>query len=694
MKTVILGLLVTWTAAAASLHATTITHWNFNSNPPDSDTGTGTTSPALGSGTASRVGGPAPTYATGSPNDPAPAADDTGINTQGYPAQGTGNKTSGLQFTTSTRGYSNIVVSFEQRITGTGSRYFRFQYSTDGSNFIDHTVIDLSVVNTFLPQSINLGSIAGIADNPNFAFRSVAEFENSATSSGSNGYVTVTVTGYTPNGASRFDLVTVSGDSIGPENLPPSITAIPNQVTSENTPTADIPFSVTDLETPANNLVLTRASSNTNLIPVQNIVAAGLGETRSLVVTPAANQFGTALITLTVTDEGGLSASSVFELTVIALNAPPTISAIAHQHTLAGTPTAAIAFTVGDTETAAGSLNVTAASSNPSLIPVGNIALAGADAARTVTLTPVAGQAGTALITLTVTDGGGRSASVSFVLMVIPTATTLLYETFNYPGGPLVTNSAFFWSAHDGVVGQTVVDSERVALNFFQSEDLHAPLLRGPYGSGSNVTLYASFQVVFSTAPAAGGQYFAHFGSSSFRARLFATTENAASGSLRLGIANAASVQNAQFPLDLSLGTAYTVVVRYRVDTQKSTLWVNPGSETDPGATAADATSAVVISAFSLRQSAGIGQSLVDNLIVGTAFSDVANARPQLRVTIVGRDVQVSWPATFSDYKLQFKTDLGAAVWSDYTGNVQEEDGSFVARLNGVSDNRFFQLIK
>src|SRR6185369_12191129 len=110
-----------------------------------------------------------------------------------------------------------------------------------------------------------------------------------------------------------------------------------------------------------------------------------------------------------------------FVVTVTPLNTPPTISAIPHQHTLAGTPTAAISFTVGDIETPAGSLNVTAASSNPSLIPAANIALAGTGADRTAIMTPVAGQAGTAVITLTVTDGGGRSVSTSFVLMVIPT---------------------------------------------------------------------------------------------------------------------------------------------------------------------------------------------------------------------------------------------------------------------------------
>ena len=115
---------------------------------------------------------------------------------------------------------------------------------------------------------------------------------------------------------------------------------------------------------------------------------------------------------------------------------------------------------------------------------------------------------------------------------------------------------------------------------------MHAPLLNAPYGAGSGVTLYASFQVVFTNVPLAGGQYFAHFGSTSFRGRIFATTENAGAGALRLGIANAATTQSAQVPIDLSVGATNTVVIRYRVDPPESTLWVNPGSESDAGATA------------------------------------------------------------------------------------------------------------
>lgn len=101
-------------------------------------------------------------------------------------------------------------------------------------------------------------------------------------------------------------------------------------------------------------------------------------------------------------------------------NTAPTISDISDRSIAQGTNTGAIAFTVGDAETAAGSLTVTRASSNTTLVPVANIVLGGSGADRTVTVTPVAGQVGTATITITVSDGT-LSTSDTFVLTVTQT---------------------------------------------------------------------------------------------------------------------------------------------------------------------------------------------------------------------------------------------------------------------------------
>src|SRR6266542_4314675 len=97
--------------------------------------------------------------------------------------------------------------------------------------------------------------------------------------------------------------------------------------------------------------------------------------------------------------------SNLINYTVPSVNTAPTISNIADLSTSQGTATAPIAFTVGDTQTAAGSLTVSGASSNPTLVPGANIIFGGSGANRTVALTPALNQTGTATIIVTARDG-------------------------------------------------------------------------------------------------------------------------------------------------------------------------------------------------------------------------------------------------------------------------------------------------
>jgi hypothetical protein len=117
----------------------------------------------------------------------------------------------------------------------------------------------------------------------------------------------------------------------------------------------------------------------------------------------------------TVTATSG-AISGTAQVTVF--NQLPTIGVIADQVLQIGASGGPLAFTVGDAETPAGSLLVTAASGNQTLLPDANLVLGGSGAERTITVTPAAGQTGSATVTLTVTDGGGKTAQTAFLVVV------------------------------------------------------------------------------------------------------------------------------------------------------------------------------------------------------------------------------------------------------------------------------------
>ena len=225
---------------------------------------------------------------------------------------------------------------------------------------------------------------------------------------GKTGTATITVT--VSDGA-----LTATDTFLLTVNAPPTISTIPTQTINEGA-TGEIAFTVGDAETAAGTLTITATSSNQALVPDANIVVGGSGTSRTVTVTPAANAYGTATIAVTVND-GYATASSSFVLTVDAVNDPPTIGSIANQVVTAGAATPAIAFSVADVDTPVASLVTAATSSNQELVPDANIAVEGAGAERTVTITPVAGQSGTATITLMVSDGA-LSASTNFIFTV------------------------------------------------------------------------------------------------------------------------------------------------------------------------------------------------------------------------------------------------------------------------------------
>ena len=683
--------------------AEVLAQWNFNSVEPDGAVGTGTNIVSVGAGTAFLVGGTTNIYSTGSPRDPA-GTDNSDWNVRTFPSQGNGNKTAGPQFNVSTLGYERIVITWDQRHSSTSSRYIRFQYSTNGTDFIDGPVLEATVQDAHIERSVDLTSFAVVNNKANFAFRIVSEFQDTATGSGTAGYVaTGAGSTYGTGGTWRFDMVTVNGEVFSGNEFP-TISSITNRTIRMDTLSPQWPFTIGDLETTAENLNVAASSSDLVLLPIENIFLAGTGSNRTVQILPAAGQSGNVTVTLTVTDAIGNATTTSFVVTVLPNNTPPTISSFTNYHSVVSTPLAPIAFTVGDTESTLASLTITAASSNPTLIPDANIVAGGTDANRTLTITPAAQQIGNAVITVIVSDGE-LSTNRQFAVMVVPSTSVVLFEPFEYPDGSVNTNSAFRWSNHSGIAGQTQVTAGELRLSNTQTEDISSVLIGAPYASDSGKTLYAAFTVNFQTLPGFPGEYFAHFlapgASGAFRARLFATTLDAALGQYRLAIANtAASVSNAvAFPLDLSLDTEYMVVVRYDIASGASTLWVNSRSESDAGATAADNPGVTGINAWAFRQSSTqnghMATPRIDDLTIGFSFADVI---PGYRLSIRrgASGLEISWPAAATDegYFLESTSNLNAPSWSTVTAVPVRNGGADTVTVNSPTGNRFYRLVK
>ncbi len=231
---------------------------------------------------------------------------------------------------------------------------------------------------------------------------------------------------YTPaaNATGMVTLAAIVRDSEGAETMqtfqvnllpindPPTITEFTDQEISEDTPLVDLPFVIDDLETTAGVLELAGSSSNPELVAESGITFGGTGRNRTLTVRPITNEFGSTFISVTVTDSNGESASAGFILTVNDVNDRPSITQISSpQNILEDTPTGTLLFRVQDPETPEHLLTVTKASSDPAVIPVGNIALGVSGTNRTVVVTPAADQSGLVTVTLTVSDGSLTNAT-------------------------------------------------------------------------------------------------------------------------------------------------------------------------------------------------------------------------------------------------------------------------------------------
>ena len=99
-------------------------------------------------------------------------------------------------------------------------------------------------------------------------------------------------------------------------DTPPHISSIGTQHVLVNSNTPPISFTVSDAESPADQLTVVASSANTNLAPASQIILGGSGTNRTVTIFPRANQIGNTVVTLTVIDPGGMSNQTSFTLVI------------------------------------------------------------------------------------------------------------------------------------------------------------------------------------------------------------------------------------------------------------------------------------------------------------------------------------------------------------------------------------------
>ena len=267
--------------------------------------------------------------------------------------------------------------------------------------------------------------------------------------------ITITVTNQKASSIVKFKV------SVTPVNDSPIISNLTSISLNEDTPSAPIPFTVTDIETDDSDLTISIRSSNTQCIPIQNILLSGTGSTRQMIINPMPDQFGIARITLTVSD-GQAENQSQLTVTVLEINDIPIISSLPDIIINEDTQSNPISFSVTDIETHAKNLTISATSDNETLLPNPMIHLSGTDQFRTLFVTPLNNQFGIAHVTIQVMDDDAAFVEQSFTVTVLsvndpPSISDIMDQTMNEDA----TISIPFW------VSDTETPFESLSLTVF-----------------------------------------------------------------------------------------------------------------------------------------------------------------------------------------------------------------------------------
>ncbi|HEY2962612.1 MAG TPA: PEP-CTERM sorting domain-containing protein [Pyrinomonadaceae bacterium] len=182
-------LLVLLAASAPATLADELAIWNFNDSDLNVDHGSGT---LLSNLNVANI-----LFAAGTTNN-ARLGDAAGQSLSLQGGSSTANNGRHITFNVSTLGFSNIVASFATQGTSTGFNSNQFQYSLDGTTFVNFGS-PYTPASAFgsVPLAFSLASIVGLDNNPNAAFRIV--FNGATSSTGTNRLDNFVVEGTAPS---------------------------------------------------------------------------------------------------------------------------------------------------------------------------------------------------------------------------------------------------------------------------------------------------------------------------------------------------------------------------------------------------------------------------------------------------------------------------------------------------------------
>jgi hypothetical protein len=272
------------------------------------------------------------------------------------------------------------------------------------------------------------------------------------------------------------------------DNHPPTVQPIPKQTMLEDGQ-RELVLGVSDDRTPNSRLTYAIQSSNPALLPASAVTVTVTNEVPRMTIRPLPDQFGVARIELRVGDEQGLVTTVSFAVTVVPVNDPPTLDAIADltleqdSGEVSGTLTG---ISAGAANEANQFLTVSAGSDNAVVIAEPMVEYASPAVQGTLRLRPVPGRNGRAVITVTVRDDGGVelgavdtitrqfSVTVNVVLPNLPPAVNLAHPTNGQRfGEPAAIQLEAVATDQDGTVRQVEFFAEGASLGVVTAAPFH-----------------------------------------------------------------------------------------------------------------------------------------------------------------------------------------------------------------------------